>query len=164
MAALPACLQPRTCSASRLTALRRHAGHRVPRRPASSSWNYAAFDPEDVPALPAESVYLSAYDASDFELVRRLGALSYRSVSTAGPTLSWTVRDESGGAPDALRVAAPSLAGLLDGGADGAAAAPDAGYAGGVPPVAAVTLYAARYVGGPGCVALLPRSDTACRD
>jgi hypothetical protein len=119
-----------------------------------ASWDYASFDPDDAPPpLPASSPHVGAFDASDFELVRRLGALSYRSVSAAAPTLSWTVRDEDGGAPDALRVAAPRLAGLLDAGVDGISApTPDAGYIGGVPPVAAVALYAARYVGGPGCV------------
>ena len=119
-------------------------------RPAAS-WDYAAFDPDGAPPpLPAESAHLSAFSAAEFELVRQLGALSYRSVTAAAATLSWTVRDESGGAPDALRVASPQLAGLL-GGSD--APALDTGYSGGVPPVAAVTLYAARYVGGPGCVA-----------
>ena len=94
---------------------------------------------------------MSTFTAADFELVGQLGELSYRSVSAAAPTLSWTVLDE-GGAPDALRVATPRLAGLMSD-VDGAGGAtPDAGYAGGVPPVAAVRLYAARIVGGPGCV------------
>jgi hypothetical protein len=142
---------------------RSRPARRVPRRPLAS-WDYAAFDPDDAPPpLPASSPHVGAFEASDFELVRRLGALSYRSVSAAAPTLSWTVRDEDGGAPDALRFAAPRLAGLLDGGVDGAAPAPDAGYTGGVPPVAAVALYAARYVGGPGCVSKQQRRrDSSC--
>ena len=123
---------------------------RAPRRPAAS-WN-DAYGPDDglPPPLPAESVHLSTFSAADFELVGQLGELAYRSVSAAAPTLSWTVLDE-GGAPDALRVATPRLAGLLSD-SDGSGAVPDAGYAGGVPPVAAVRLYAARFVGGPGCV------------
>ena len=123
----------------------------APRRPAAS-WN-DAYGPDDglPPPLPAESVHLSNFTAADFELVGQLGELSYRSVSAAAPTLSWTVLDE-GGAPDALRVATPRLAGLMSD-VDGAGGAtPDAGYTGGVPPVAAVRLYAARFVGGPGCV------------
>ena len=127
-----------------------HRLRRAPRRPAAS-WGDAYWpDGAPLPPLPAESVHLHAFSAADFELVGQLGELSYRSVSAAAPTLSWTVLDE-GGAPDTLRVATPRLAGLMSGSGD-AAAAPDAGYAGGVPPVAAVRLYAARFVGGPGCV------------
>jgi hypothetical protein len=166
-----------SCAAPRCTL--RLAPRRRPRCAAPRAAAAAAAFP---PLPPASCAALREFDASDFELVRRLGQLAFRSVEVVAPTLSWTVREDAeDAAPDALRVAPPprlaGLAGALRGGGaaggatDGAAdgdnddVAPpqDAGYAGGVPPVAAVTLYAARYISGPGCAPPARRALTSPR-
>jgi hypothetical protein len=172
LASLPPPLPPPRRAHPRCAALRPSRRAAAAPRPPRASRDDSAASWQLPPGASASG--LTQFDASDFELVRRLGELSYRSVADTPATLTWTVREadsddgEGGGAPDALRVGGTSGTGASDtlsrlsallgdddddvaGGGD-VAAGRTAGYARGVPPVAAVALYAARHVSGPGCV------------
>ena len=86
---------------------------------------------------PGRESPLTRYEPDDFELLRRLGGLSYRTeVPSAATLLSWTVRDaedlpdSASQVPDALRVQTPAsrlsaaLPGALDGSSEDGASSP----------------------------------------